>query len=116
MIENKAINLPAMITNTKIISALELRDLMAGDLRPLLIHVLPSEHFAARHLDGAVNVCSYETAFVPTVQQLAPDFAQTIILYGEGEPSIDSADAAEKLAAVGYQHVVDFRGGLRAWE
>ena len=101
---------------TTIISALEVRERLAGVLKPLLIHVLPSEHFAARHLEEAVNVCSYETAFVPTVQQLAPDFAQTIILYGEGEPSIDSADAAAKLAAVGYKDILDFRGGLRAWE
>jgi len=98
------------------ISVQELQDRLAGKLKPLLIHVLPPEHFAARHLEGAVNICSYETAFVPNVQQLVSDPGQEIILYGEGEPSIDSADAAGKLAAAGYQNVIDFRGGLRAWE
>ena len=101
---------------TTIVSALEVRSRLARDPKPLLVHVLPREHFAARHLEGAVNICSYETAFVPTIQQLVPDPGQAIILYGEGEPSIDSADAAKKLTDVGYQHVVDFRGGLRAWE
>lgn len=101
---------------TTIVSALEVRSRLARDPKPLLIHVLPPEHFAARHLEGALNICSYETAFVPTIQQLVPDPGQTIILYGEGEPSIDSADAAEKLAAAGYKDILDFRGGLRAWE
>lgn len=82
---------------------------------PLLLHVLPEEHFAARRLDGAVNACTYETAFLDKVRELAPDPHTPIVVYGEGAPSLDSADAAAKLVAAGYTNVADFRGGLREW-
>ncbi|MCE9519040.1 MAG: YceI family protein [Verrucomicrobia bacterium] len=72
--------------------------------------------YAARHIAGSVNACSYETAFQIKVQELSPDSARAIVVYGEGSPSLDSADAAEKLINAGYSNVSDFRGGLREWE
>ncbi len=99
-----------------IVTAREVYDRFAKSPAPLLIHVLPPEHFAARRIGTAANACTYETAFVAKVQALAPDLSQPIIVYGEGGASLDSADAAEKLAAAGYVHVSDFRGGLSEWE
>ena len=83
---------------------------------PLLVHVLPEEHFAARRLTGAVNACTYETAFLDKVRELAPGLDTPIVVYGEGAPLMDSEDAAAKLVAAGYSNVADFRGGLREWE
>jgi polyisoprenoid-binding protein YceI len=83
---------------------------------PLLLHVLPAEHFVARRIAGAMNACVYEVAFVEQVRALAPDPAQPIVVYGEGEPSQDSAEAASQLQRAGYTAVTDFRGGLREWD
>lgn len=99
-----------------LLTAQEVRDRLILTPSPLLIHVLPAEHFIARHIEGAINLCSYESAFVGKVQELASDPNQAIILYGEGEPSLDSADAAQKLELSGYKNIADFRGGLREWE
>lgn len=98
------------------LTASQLRERLAGTPRPLLLHVLPEEHFAARRIAGAVNACTYETAFQDKVREWAPDPATPLIVYGEGAPSLDSADAAAKLTTAGYSNVSDFRGGLHEWE
>lgn len=98
------------------LTASQLRANLAGTPPPLLLHVLPEEHFAARRIAGAENACTYETAFQDKVRELAPDPATPIIVYGEGAPSLESADAAAKLIQAGYSNVMDFRGGLGEWE
>lgn len=100
----------------KTLTAHPLRDSLSATPRPLLLHVLPEEHFQARRIGGAVNACTYETAFLDKVRELAAGLETPIIVYGEGTPSLDSEDAAAKLAAAGYSDVTDFRGGLREWE
>ncbi|MCB1278047.1 YceI family protein [Prosthecobacter sp.] len=83
--------------------------------RAKLIHVLPEEHFVQQHLPGSVNACVYEMVFVSKVEELVPDRDSLIIVYGAGDPSLDSAVAAEKLERAGYTNVCDFRGGLNEW-
>ena len=97
-------------------TAPQLCECLARTPHPLLLHVLPEDHFGARHIAGAVNVCTYETAFLDKVRALATDPATPLIVYGEGDPFLDSADAAAKLTDSGYADVADFRGGLREWE
>jgi polyisoprenoid-binding protein YceI len=98
------------------LSVTQLQSLMTEEPAPLLIHVLPPDHFKARRLSGAINFCSYESAFISKIEELVPNREQPIILYGEGEPSLDSADAAQKLKLAGYKNISDFRGGLKEWE
>ena len=100
----------------KKLTAPELRDILSATAPPLLVHVLPEEHFATRRLARAANACTYETAFLDKVRELAPRVDTPIVVYGEGAPSLDSEDAAAKLVAAGYVNVADFRGGLREWE
>ncbi len=100
----------------KTLTAPELRDSLSGNPPPLLVHVLPEEHYATRRLAGAVNACTYETSFVSKIREMAPALDAWLVVYGEGEPSLDSEDAAAKLTAAGYSNVADFRGGLREWE
>lgn len=99
-----------------ILTASQLRAYLACSPPPLLLHVLPEEHFAARRIAGAANACSYESTFQDKVRELAPEPATPIIVYGEGAPSLDSTDAAAKLTLAGYSDVMDFRGGLGEWE
>jgi polyisoprenoid-binding protein YceI/rhodanese-related sulfurtransferase len=96
----------------KTIKAAELKAL-AGSAT--LIHVLSKEHFAQQHLPGAVNACVYEMVFLSKVAELVPDKSAAIIVYGAGDPSLDSSTAAEKLETAGYTNVRDFRGGLTEW-
>jgi polyisoprenoid-binding protein YceI len=96
-------------------NAADLSTVLKGSQPPLLIHVLPPEHFAARRIRGAKNACVYEVAFLGNVKEFAPDLAQAIVVYGEGNPSGDSEEAARQLKAAGYSNVTDFRGGLREW-
>ena len=96
----------------KTITATELKTLQAD---ATLIHVLPEEHFAQQHLQGAANACVYEIVFLTKVAELVPDKSSAIIVYGAGAPSLDSSTAAEKLETAGYSNVRDFRGGLTEW-
>lgn len=97
------------------LTASQVSDLLGGENPPLLIHVLPPEHFETFHIHGAINVCIYETSFVDQVKTLAPDSSTRIIVYGQWETSSDSQDAAEKLEASGYSQIFDFRWGLSEW-
>lgn len=98
-----------------ILSAEEVKNLLSSSQTPLLIHVLPPEHFAMQHIDGAVNACSYETAFLDQVRAYSSELSTPIIVYGAGSPFLDSKDAAMKLMDAGYTNVSDFRGGLGEW-
>lgn len=97
------------------ITAPDLKALSEAKASITLLHVLPDEHFAQQHLPGAVNACVYEMAFLSSVTELIPDKASSVVVYGAGDPSLDSSVAAEKLISAGYTQVTDFRGGLTEW-
>lgn len=99
----------------KTITTAELKSLLDTKASVILLHVLPEEHFAQQHLPGAVNACVYEMVFLPKVTELMPDKSAAIIVYGAGDPSLDSSTAAGKLENAGYTNVRDFRGGLTEW-
>jgi rhodanese-related sulfurtransferase len=81
----------------------------------VLIDTLPPEHFAARHIPGAVNGCVYEMVFCETVGALVPTMGTPVVLYGAGLDSHDCLVAAEKLTRTGYSDVAVFHGGLEDW-
>jgi rhodanese-related sulfurtransferase/polyisoprenoid-binding protein YceI len=97
------------------LTAPDLKSLIEAKAPITLLHVLPDEHFAQQHLPGAVNACVYEMVFLSSVADLVPEKSTPIIVYGAGDPSLDSAVAAQKLTSAGYTHVTDFRGGLSEW-
>ncbi|MUM77903.1 hypothetical protein GKC30_09685 [Pseudodesulfovibrio sp. F-1] len=81
----------------------------------VLIDTLPPEHFAARHIPGAINACVYEVVFCETVAAFVPSMGTPVVLYGAGQGSRDCLAAADKLARQGYTDVAVFQGGLEAW-
>ena len=99
----------------QIITAAKLKDLIDAGEPISLLHVLPPEHFEQQHLPGAANACVYEMAFLSAVTELVPNKSSSIVVYGAGDPSLDSSVAAEKLMSAGYTQVTDFRGGLSEW-
>jgi len=81
----------------------------------ILVDTLPPEHFAARHIPGAVNACVYEVTFLDTMAELVPDKETAIVLYGAGPHSQDSLMAVDKLTRAGYSDLATFPGGLDTW-
>jgi len=65
---------------------------------------------------GYLQACVYEFGFVEAVRALVPDLDTPVIVYGAGQPSLDSEVAAEKLSRAGYLRIADFRGGLAEWQ
>ena len=78
----------------------------------VLIHVLPPEHYKNVHLKGAVNICVYETRFVPKVQALDLKEDQKLIFYGQSENELDAKTACEKLEGLIPQECYVLEGGL----
>lgn len=96
-------------------SASELHAQLATTEGICLLDVLPREHFDAVHLPGARNACVYEVSFLDQVRAAA-DGARLLVVYGSGLGTRETQAAAEKLAAAGYENVVEFRAGLAGWE
>jgi rhodanese-related sulfurtransferase len=87
-----------------------------SDPAVLILDVLPPEHFTARHLPGALNACVYEVTFLEQVDTLTGGSRSVpVIVYGAGEGSLDSREAAAKLERAGYTDVVVFKEGLSGW-
>jgi polyisoprenoid-binding protein YceI/rhodanese-related sulfurtransferase len=81
----------------------------------VLLDVLPPEVFREGRLPGAVNACVYEVTFLEQVKALVPVRGTPVVVYCEGTASRASEDAAERLAAAGYEEVRRFAGGREAW-
>ena len=81
----------------------------------VVVDVLPPEHFAQRHIPGAVNACVYEVGFPDRIKELAESEDTAVLLYGAGLGSLDAVAGAEKLLRAGYGRVMVYTGGLKAW-
>ena len=98
-----------------LLSPRDLKALLDSGLAPLLIHLLPAEHFAAQRLPGAACACVYEAAFPEHMARVAPDRDAHVVVYGADQLGMDAATAAGKLARLGYGQVSVLEGGLAAW-
>ncbi|MES2474611.1 MAG: YceI family protein [Verrucomicrobiota bacterium] len=96
--------------------AAELREMLRGDSPPLLVDVRLEEEFAACHLPGACNNCTFEVVFLDRMERVAADLHRPVCVYGAGAGSLESRMAAEKLCRMGYQVVLEFPGGMEAWK
>ena len=81
----------------------------------VLLDTLPGGHFGRRHIQGAINACVYEVAFLETVRNIIPDTDTPVVCYGAGQGSLDCFQAKEKLVRAGYADVSVFPGGIQAW-
>ena len=98
-----------------LLSPRDLKALLDSGLAPLLIHLLPAEHFAAQRLPGAACACVYEAAFPEHMARVAPDRDAHVVVYGADQLGMDAATAAGKLARLGYGQVSVLEGGIAAW-
>src|SRR5689334_25145931 len=63
----------------------------------MLLDVMGEDCFAEEHIEGAVQACVYEMAFLDKVHGLNADTGASVIVYGTGAPSQAARVAAEKL-------------------
>ncbi len=93
------------------ITARQAAEMMESEVNYVLLDVRTPQEFASGHIPGAVNIPN-ESIGTQTVQDL-PDKEQLIMVYCRSGNR--SKQAAEKLARLGYTHVVEF-GGIQDWD
>lgn len=84
----------------------------ADDDEPVLVlDVRSAQAYQQGHIPGGINIP------MPELDRRDPRLtnASRIIVYGPGPESPLSPAATKKLIAMGYRHVLDFRGGLQTW-
>ena len=77
-----------------------------------MVDVLPHEHFTRVHLPGAVNVP------LSLLHELAPLILSPldeIIVYCASFACTASTTAVKILQRDGYEHVLDYKGGIQDW-
>ena len=79
----------------------------------VLAEALPPKYYDEAHLPGAVNLPHDRVDEL--APRLFPDKSQEIIVYCANTPCQNSAQAAHKLAALGYTHVREYVEGKQDW-
>ncbi|HTF88657.1 MAG TPA: rhodanese-like domain-containing protein [Planctomycetota bacterium] len=100
----------------KPISIRELQTLQRGKEEFALISVLSETDFQRASIYGSTNVPLDSPDFLQSVEkQTAGDKHKRVVVYCAGSKCDASTRAANKLAAAGYTHVEDYRGGIDEW-
>ena len=107
-----ALLLPAAICEAAYtqISQEEAANIMAEETGFIVLDVRTQEEYDEAHIPGAVNIAN-ETIGTDEILEL-PDKDQVLLVYCRSGRR--SKEASEKLAALGYTHVLEF-GGIITW-
>ncbi len=92
-----------------------LKGMLSEKPKAVVVDLLSTEHFAARHIPGAHNACVFHVSFLEELATIAPDKQQPVIVYGASGRSHDAAMAVEKMARAGYENTSFLEGGVEAW-
>jgi len=98
------------------ITCIELNQWINEERDFVILDVLPPEYYGSRHIPRALNACVYEMTFLDQLRELVRDANTCIVVYDSSAKSMASACAARKLAAAGYQQVLELLGGMDEWE
>lgn len=77
----------------------------------ILVDVRTPEEYASGHIENSQNINLYDTAFESRFKDIAKD--ETIYVYCKVGGR--SAQAQQKLNAMGFTNVVNLEGGYDAW-
>ena len=107
-----ALLLPAAICEAAYtqISQEEAARIMAEETGFIIVDVRTQEEYDEAHIPGAVNIAN-DTIGTDDIPEL-PDKDQVLLVYCRSGRR--SKEASEKLAALGYTHVLEF-GGIMTW-
>ncbi len=97
----------------KNISRNELVEIMNSGRKFKLVDVLPKESYAREHIKGALSI-PLDQIEKEAVKILKKD--DLIITYCASFECPASTKAAEKFIALGYQNVLDYKGGLKDYK
>lgn len=95
------------------ISRQEIQAKLQRKEKVVLAEALPAKYYDEAHLPGAVNLPHDRVAELAS--RLLPDKSQEVIVYCANTPCQNSAQAAHKLAALGYTHVREYVEGKQDW-
>lgn len=95
------------------IDAVELRERLASDDRPVLVNALGREAFADERIPGSISIPAGD-ALRLAGDVLATD--QPIVVYCASRNCTASPTLAQKLVDLGFTDVTDFEGGTDEWE
>ncbi len=110
--QDNAAKLPDTVTR---ISADELSSLEAKTTGLTVLDVRTAHEFSEGHIPGAKNIDIQKASFDEQASRL--DSKQTYVIHcSAGSPGGRSTRAAQKLAALGFEHVYHLDGGYLAWE
>ena len=101
---------PAKEINYRQIGMDEAVAMMEEESGYIILDVRTPEEFSDKHIPGAINIPN-ETIGTEEIPEL-PDKEQLFLVYCRSGNR--SKQASEKLAALGYTHVVEF-GGINDW-
>lgn len=97
----------------KVISRDELLKLKSSEARLKVVDVLTRESYSKEHIEGAISLPLSE------IEKRAAkilDKDDTIVVYCASFECQASTMAAEKLMAMGYKKVLDYKGGLKDYK
>lgn len=88
---------------------------LAQNTAPIILDILPDEHFERSRLPNAFNACVYEIEFLEKTAALCPDKSTEIVVYGLSDAYEASQLTYEKLSQSGWERVFVLVGGLEGW-
>lgn len=104
----------AQKTSPKVIKTVEVTEIKAEIQKHdfIILDVRTPEEFAAGHLKNAININYYDKDFVERVSSL--DKRKKVVVYCAVGGR--SGQALNKMDALGFQYVLNMKGGYNAWK
>ncbi|MFM2206844.1 MAG: hypothetical protein RL213_819 [Bacteroidota bacterium] len=93
------------------VSAADFQALMGKDPAPVVLDVRTAEEFSKGHIPGAINFDWYDSAFGEKVSRF--DRNSVLLIYCMSGKR--SAAAAEMMRGMGFNEVVNLKGGIMQW-
>ena len=97
------------------ISCSELHTLLINESPPIVLDILPAEHYSKVRLPSAVNACVFDAKFLGLIRDLFRAFDDPIVIYGAGQESYDWSVAWKKLHHAGYTNLTVLKAGIEGW-
>ena len=91
----------------------DLLEMFENKERFKLVEVLAKEEYDKGHIPGAINIPLDE---LETLAKQKLRKTDTIVVYCASYACHASTKAARRLLDLGYQHILDFKGGKRWWQ
>ncbi len=91
----------------------ELKAVLEGPAKLVLVEALPAKYYLDKHLPGAINIPHDEVDALAA--SLLPDKDAPIVVYCANGPCRNSGIAAARLTELGYTSVRDYHEGKADW-